>query len=134
MSLLQNRLDQNHRRFHAIAIERNPGSGHIESSKYRYPFRSHPPRLERQNLGALLLHDYIQKLSNQDVGDQIVIINKENLIPFYEKSDSTTSARVSVNMLELHGTIWQSIWSPPMISSIYFRMHEKILLNHQNQQ
>ena len=29
----KNRLDQNHRRFHAIAIERNPGSGHIESSR-----------------------------------------------------------------------------------------------------
>lgn len=104
-----------------LPSKETPGSGHIESSRNIgiHSVVIHPD-WRGKNLGALLLHDYIQKLSNQDVGDQIVIINKENLIPFYEKSDSTTSARVSVNMLELHGTIWQSIWSPPMISSIYF--------------
>ncbi|CAX40899.1 polyamine acetyltransferase, putative [Candida dubliniensis CD36] len=63
-----------------------PGSGHIESSRN---IGIHSividPEWRGKNLGALLLHDYIQKLSNQDIGDQIVIINKESLIPFYEK-------------------------------------------------
>ncbi|KAI5954266.1 hypothetical protein KGF54_002041 [Candida jiufengensis] len=43
------------------------------------------PTWRGKNLGPLLLHDYIQKLSNQDVGDQVVIIAHKELIPFYEK-------------------------------------------------
>ncbi|EGW32671.1 uncharacterized protein SPAPADRAFT_61741 [Spathaspora passalidarum NRRL Y-27907] len=63
-----------------------PGSGHIESSRH---IGIHSvvvdPKWQGKNLGALLLHDYIQKLSNQDLGDQIFIIVHEDLIPFYEK-------------------------------------------------
>lgn len=33
----------------------------------------------------MLLTDYIQKLSNQEVGNRIVIIAHEHLIPFYER-------------------------------------------------
>ncbi|KAF6069637.1 Acetyltransferase (GNAT) family protein [Candida albicans] len=69
-----------------LPSKETPGSGHIESSRNIgiHSVVIHPD-WRGKNLGALLLHDYIQKLSNQDVGDQIVIINKENLIPFYEK-------------------------------------------------
>lgn len=62
------------------------GSGHFDNSRN---IGIHSvvidPEWRGKNLGALLLHDYIQKLSNQDLGDQIVIINKKDLIPFYEK-------------------------------------------------
>ncbi|KAI3404543.1 hypothetical protein KGF56_002642 [Candida oxycetoniae] len=62
------------------------GSGHIESSRI---IGVHSvviePKWRGKNLAALLLHDYIQKLSNQDVGDQLVLIVHEKLIPFYEK-------------------------------------------------
>ncbi|KAI5962287.1 uncharacterized protein KGF55_003363 [Candida pseudojiufengensis] len=43
------------------------------------------PTWRGKNLGPLLLHDYIQKLSNQDLGDQVVIISHKDLVPFYEK-------------------------------------------------
>ncbi|RLV89818.1 Polyamine N-acetyltransferase 1 [Spathaspora sp. JA1] len=62
------------------------GAGHIESSRH---IGIHSvvidPQWQGKNLGALLLHDYIQKLSNQDLGDQILIIVHRGLIPFYEK-------------------------------------------------
>lgn len=40
---------------------------------------------QRKNLATLLLTDYIQKLSNQEVGKRIAIIAHEPLIPFYER-------------------------------------------------
>lgn len=40
---------------------------------------------QRKNLATLLLTDYIQKLSNQEVGKRIAIIVHEPLIPFYER-------------------------------------------------
>ncbi|KAI5963852.1 hypothetical protein KGF57_001228 [Candida theae] len=62
------------------------GSGHCESSRY---IGIHSvviaPEWRGKNLAALLLHDYIQKLSNQDMGDQVVLIAHKELIPFYEK-------------------------------------------------
>ncbi|KAG7192526.1 uncharacterized protein KQ657_001621 [Scheffersomyces spartinae] len=43
------------------------------------------PSWKGKNLGTLMLHDYVQKLSNQDLGDQIVIIVHAELIKFYSK-------------------------------------------------
>lgn len=40
---------------------------------------------QRKNLATLLLTDYIQKLSNQEVGKKIAIIAHEPLVPFYER-------------------------------------------------
>lgn len=43
------------------------------------------PEYQKKNLATLLLTDYIQKLSNQEVGNRIVIIAHEHLVPFYER-------------------------------------------------
>ncbi|CCE62429.1 hypothetical protein TPHA_0C02760 [Tetrapisispora phaffii CBS 4417] len=43
------------------------------------------PDYQKKNLATLLLTDYIQKLSNQEIGSRIVIIAHEHLIPFYER-------------------------------------------------
>lgn len=43
------------------------------------------PKYQKKNLATLMLTDYIQKLSNQEVGNKIVIIVHEYLIPFYER-------------------------------------------------
>lgn len=40
---------------------------------------------QKKNLATLLLTDYIQKLSNQEIGDRVVIIAHKHLIPFYER-------------------------------------------------
>lgn len=60
--------------------------GHIEQSRY---IGVHSlvidDKWRGKNLGTLLMHDYIQKLSNQDLGSKVVIIAKKNLVSFYEK-------------------------------------------------
>ncbi|KAH3901837.1 polyamine acetyltransferase SCDLUD_001620 [Saccharomycodes ludwigii] len=43
------------------------------------------PEYQKKNLATLLMTDYIQKLSNQEVGENIVIIAHEPLVPFYER-------------------------------------------------
>ncbi|BAO38484.1 hypothetical protein C6P41_003983 [Kluyveromyces marxianus] len=43
------------------------------------------PQHQKKNLATLLLTDYIQKMSNQEIGDQIVIIAHKELVPFYER-------------------------------------------------
>lgn len=43
------------------------------------------PEFQKKNLATLLLTDYIQKMSNQEVGRKIVIIAHEPLVPFYER-------------------------------------------------
>lgn len=60
--------------------------GHVESSLTVgiHSVVVHPD-YQKKNLATLLLHDYIQKLSNQYVGDKIAIISKENLLPFYNR-------------------------------------------------
>jgi len=64
----------------------DPTAGHIEGSRV---VGIHSlvidPEWQGKNLGTLLMHDYIQKLSNQDLGDKVVIIAHKELIPFYEK-------------------------------------------------
>lgn len=69
-----------------IINENERKKGHIESSSTIgiHSIVVHP-NYQKKNLATLLLHDYIQKLSNQQVGDKIAIIAKENLLPFYNR-------------------------------------------------
>lgn len=43
------------------------------------------PEYQKKNLATLLLTDYIQKMSNQEIADRIVVIAHEPLLPFYER-------------------------------------------------
>lgn len=43
------------------------------------------PEFQKKNLATLLLTDYIQKLSNQEVAKRITLIAHEPLVPFYER-------------------------------------------------
>lgn len=64
----------------------DPTAGHHENSRFiGIHSLTIDPQWRGKNLGTLLIHDYIQKLSNQDLGDRIVIIAHAELIPFYEK-------------------------------------------------
>lgn len=69
-----------------LPIEGDATTGHIEQSR---TIGIHglviDPEWQGKNLGTLLMHDYIQKLSNQDLGSKVVIIAHKRLIPFYEK-------------------------------------------------
>lgn len=69
-----------------LGSKEDPKAGHIEHSRY---IGIHglvvDPEWQGKNLGTLLMHDYIQKLSNQDLGDKVIIIAHKQLIPFYEK-------------------------------------------------
>ncbi|CDR47701.1 CYFA0S36e00584g1_1 [Cyberlindnera fabianii] len=60
--------------------------GHVESS---HTIGIHSvvvhPDYQKKNLATLMLHDYIQKLSNQEIGEKIAIIAKGNLLPFYNR-------------------------------------------------
>lgn len=64
----------------------NTKKGHIEGSNTIgiHSVVVHPD-YQKKNLATLLLHDYIQKLSNQQIGDKISIIAKDNLLPFYNR-------------------------------------------------
>lgn len=69
-----------------LPVEGDPTRGHVEQSR---TIGVHgvviSPEWQGRNLGTLLMHDYIQKLSNQDLGSKVVIIAHKELIPFYEK-------------------------------------------------
>lgn len=43
------------------------------------------PLHQKKNLATLLMNDFIQKLSNLSVGDKIVLLSKQKLLPFYER-------------------------------------------------
>lgn len=43
------------------------------------------PEWKGKNLDTLMLHDYIQKLSNQDLGDQIALVCDLDMVGFYAK-------------------------------------------------
>lgn len=70
----------------ALPSAKDAEAGHQESSRF---VGIHAlvvdPDWQGNNLGTLLMHDYIQKLSNQDMGDKVVIIAHKELVPFYEK-------------------------------------------------
>lgn len=70
----------------AIPTKTDPHAGHIEASRI---IAIHglviDPEWQGKNLGTLLMHDYIQKLSNQDLGSKVAILAHKELIPFYEK-------------------------------------------------
>ena len=72
--------------------------GHVESSLTVgiHSIVVHP-EYQKKNLATLLLHDYIQKLSNQYVGDKIAIIAKENLLPFYNRVGFITKGKSKCN-------------------------------------
>lgn len=69
-----------------VASAEDPSAGHCEHSRF---IGIHglviDPDWQKRNLGTLLMHDYIQKLSNQDLGDKVIIIAHKGLVPFYEK-------------------------------------------------
>ncbi|KAL6945403.1 hypothetical protein ACO0QE_002855 [Hanseniaspora vineae] len=69
----------------AITLE-SMSAEHDESSNY---IAIHSlvidPKYQKKNLATLLMTDYIQKLSNQEVGTKITIIAHEHLFPFYER-------------------------------------------------
>lgn len=65
---------------------RNPNAGHIEGARnIAIHALAIDPDWQKKNLGTLLMHDYIQKLSNQDLGDKVILLAHKKLIPFYEK-------------------------------------------------
>lgn len=70
----------------ALPSDEDEDAGHKESSR---SIGIHAlvidPEWQGKNLGTLIVHDYIQKLSNQDIGEKIYIICHKELIPFYEK-------------------------------------------------
>lgn len=70
----------------ALPSEDDVTCGHVEQSRH---IGVHSVVVDSKwrgkNLGTLLMHDYIQKLSNQDLGSKVVIIAKEDLVSFYEK-------------------------------------------------
>ncbi|CCH61897.1 hypothetical protein TBLA_0F03600 [Henningerozyma blattae CBS 6284] len=69
-----------------ITLESMKVGNHIESSD---TIAIHSvviaQKYQKKNLATLLLTDYIQKLSNQEIGNKIVIIAHEHLVPFYER-------------------------------------------------
>lgn len=69
-----------------VSSAEDPTAGHFEHSRF---IGIHAlvidPEWQGKNLGTLLMHDYIQKLSNQDLGDKVIIIAHKELVPFYEK-------------------------------------------------
>lgn len=69
-----------------LPVAGDPKTGHIEQSR---TIGVHglviDPKWQGKNLGTLLMHDYIQKLSNQDLGSRVSIIAHKGLVPFYEK-------------------------------------------------
>lgn len=69
-----------------LPSKEDPTAGHVEHSRV---IGVHglvvDPDWQGKNLGTLLMHDYIQKLSNQDLGSKVVIIAHKELVPFYDK-------------------------------------------------
>ncbi|KAI0465266.1 hypothetical protein LJB42_000493 [Komagataella kurtzmanii] len=68
------------------SIPDNDKVGHVESASNIgiHSLIIHPD-YRGQNLATLLFKDYLQKMSQQEVGSQIILIAHERLVPFYEK-------------------------------------------------
>lgn len=69
-----------------LPSKENKDAGHVEFARN---IAIHglviDPEWRGKNLGTLLMHDYIQKLSNQDLGSKVILVAHKELIPFYEK-------------------------------------------------
>lgn len=74
------------------------------------------PNYQKKNLATLLLTDYIQKLSNQEIGERIVIIAHEPLIPFYERVG-----------FKVHGENRDVIRNPDFAGSTWFDMVRELV-------
>ncbi|ODV77167.1 acyl-CoA N-acyltransferase [Suhomyces tanzawaensis NRRL Y-17324] len=90
-----------------LPSKEDPTAGHIESLRY---IGIHAlvidPEWHGKNLGTLLMHDYIQKLSNQDLGDKVILIAHEQLTPFYEKIGFTNLGK---SKCEFAGSTWYDL-------------------------
>lgn len=85
-----------------------PSAGHIEGSRFiGIHSLAVDPKWKGKKLGTLLLHDYIQRLSNQDLGDKIVIIAHEGLLPFYENIGFKSMGK---SKLEFAGSVWFDLY------------------------
>lgn len=67
-----------------VASPENANAGHINGSNYIgvHSVAVHPD-WRGKSFATLLLHDYIQRMLNQEVAEEIVIIVHPELIPFY---------------------------------------------------
>ncbi|QEU62669.1 Paa1 [Kluyveromyces lactis] len=63
------------------------------------------PQHQKKNLATLLLTDYIQKMSNQEIGDRIVIIAHNELVPFYERI-GFKSVGDNKDVVSSNGKVW----------------------------
>lgn len=90
-----------------IPTDSNKDAGHIEHSR---TIGIHglviDPEWRGKNLGTLLMHDYIQKLLNQDLGSKVSIIAHKELIPFYEKIGFTNHG---VSECKFADTTWYDL-------------------------
>lgn len=82
-------------------------AGHIENSRY---IGIHSlvidPEWQGKNLGTLIMHDYIQKLSNQDLGDKVALLAKDKLVQFYEKIGFTN---LGESQCKFANTTWNDL-------------------------
>lgn len=86
----------------------SPSSGHIEGSRFiGIHSLAVDAKWRGKKLATLLLHDYIQRLSNQDLGDKIVIIAHEELIPFYENIGFKSTGKSKCNF---GGVTWYDLY------------------------
>lgn len=91
-----------------MASDKDETAGHIENSRY---IGIHSlvidPEWQGKNLGTLIMHDYIQKLSNQDLGDKVSLLAKDKLVPFYEKIGFSN---LGESECKFAGTKWNDLY------------------------
>lgn len=100
-----------------ITLESMEIDSHVESSSV---IAIHAlvisPEFQKKNLATLLMTDYIQKMSNQEIGSKIVIIVHENLIPFYERLG-----------FQLQGTNQDVMKDPSFAKDKWFNMERELV-------
>ncbi|ODV97689.1 hypothetical protein PACTADRAFT_47558 [Pachysolen tannophilus NRRL Y-2460] len=91
-------------------IPDNDKVGHVETSS---TIGVHSVVIDNQyrnmKLATLLIKDYIQKLTQQEIGDKIVIICHEELIPFYERIGFIDDG---VSECQFGGAKWHDMFIP----------------------
>ncbi|QEL61745.1 hypothetical protein CJJ09_003901 [Candidozyma auris] len=94
-----------------LPSKENKDAGHVEFARN---IAIHglviDPEWRGKNLGTLLMHDYIQKLSNQDLGSKVILVAHKELIPFYEKIGFEYHGRVILSTVPRRGTTCRSTW------------------------